>query len=47
MQSSPSVDDYQRSTVLSFLGQNPFGDYSSQSGEIVVRRGHAARDKAV
>jgi hypothetical protein len=35
VQSSPSVDDYQRSTVLSFLGQNPFGDYSSQSGEIV------------
>jgi chromosome segregation ATPase len=33
--SSPAVDDYQRSTILSFLGQNPFGDYSSQSGEIV------------
>ena len=31
------VDDYQRNLVLSFLSgkQNPFGDYSSSSGEIV------------
>merc|ERR1719265_2369467 len=34
---SESVDDFQRNEVLSFLegGQNPYGDYSSQSGEIV------------
>merc|ERR1719409_1310449 len=34
---SMSVDDYQRNLVLSFLSgkQNPFGDYSSSSGEIV------------
>merc|ERR1719337_113249 len=34
---SLSVDDYQRNLVLSFLSgkQNPFGDYSSASGEIV------------
>merc|ERR1719217_381548 len=34
---SLSVDDYQRNLVLSFLSgkQNPFGDYSSSSGEIV------------
>merc|ERR1719506_1157433 len=32
-----SLDAYQRSTVTAFLsgGQNPFGDYHSQSGEIV------------
>merc|ERR1719181_2409565 len=32
-----NVDDYQRNLVLSFLSgkQNPFGDYSSASGEIV------------
>jgi hypothetical protein len=33
-----SVDDYQRNLVLSFLSgkqTNPFGDYSSSSGEIV------------
>merc|ERR1719473_2213665 len=35
--SSMNVDDYQRNLVLSFLSgkQNPFGDYSSASGEIV------------
>merc|ERR1719224_5416 len=35
--SSLNVDDYQRNLVLSFLSgkQNPFGDYSSSSGEIV------------
>merc|ERR1719161_57016 len=35
--SAMSVDDYQRNLVLSFLSgkQNPFGDYSSSSGEIV------------
>merc|ERR1719201_2710187 len=35
--SAMSVDDYQRNLVLSFLAgkQNPFGDYSSSSGEIV------------
>merc|ERR1719281_1782653 len=34
---SLAVDDYQRNLVLSFLSgkQNPFGDYSSSSGEIV------------
>merc|ERR1719473_882438 len=35
---SLSVDDYQRNLVLSFLSgksMNPFGDYSSSSGEIV------------
>merc|ERR1719482_918004 len=34
---SLNVDDYQRNLVLSFLSgkQNPFGDYSSASGEIV------------
>merc|ERR1719387_127963 len=34
---SLSVEDYQRNLVLSFLSgkQNPFGDYSSSSGEIV------------
>merc|ERR1719409_2647244 len=34
---SLNVDDYQRNLVLSFLSgkQNPFGDYSSSSGEIV------------
>merc|ERR1719409_1143230 len=34
---SLNVDDYQRNLVLSFLSgkQNPFGDYSSLSGEIV------------
>ena len=37
VQSVQNVDDYERSSVLSFLSgkQNPFGDYSSQSGEIV------------
>jgi len=37
VESATSVDDYERSSVLSFLAgkQNPFGDYSSQSGEIV------------
>merc|ERR1719482_2056180 len=35
--SSLTADDYQRNLVLSFLSgkQNPFGDYSSSSGEIV------------
>merc|ERR1719380_124314 len=34
---SMAVDEYQRNLVLSFLSgkQNPFGDYSSSSGEIV------------
>merc|ERR1719214_314993 len=34
---SLAVDDYQRNLVISFLSgkQNPFGDYSSSSGEIV------------
>jgi len=34
---SASIDDYDRSSVLSFLSgkQNPFGDYGAQSGEIV------------
>jgi len=37
VQASSSVDDYERSSVMAFLSgkQNPFGDYSSQSGEIV------------
>merc|ERR1719456_1870048 len=37
VQASAKVDDYERSQILSFLSgkQNPFGDYSSQSGEIV------------
>merc|ERR1719163_2232903 len=35
---STALDDVERSSVLSFLDgtQNPFGDYSAQSGEIVV-----------
>merc|ERR1719281_216851 len=34
---SLAVDDYQRNLVISFLSgkQNPFGDYSSSSGEII------------
>jgi len=35
VEASPAVDQYERQAVLSFLGQNPYGDYSSQSGEIV------------
>merc|ERR1719454_1636738 len=37
LNSAQSLDSYQRSTVTAFLsgGQNPFGDYHSQSGEIV------------
>jgi chromosome segregation ATPase len=37
VQASSSVDDYERSSVMAFLSgkQNPFGDYSSQSGDIV------------
>merc|ERR1719326_205260 len=37
LNSAQSLDTYQRSTVTAFLGgtQNPFGDYSSSSGEIV------------
>ena len=37
VQASSSVDDYERSSVMAFLSgkQNPSGDYSSQSGEIV------------
>merc|ERR1719247_3964613 len=36
VEASTTVDDYERNSVLSFLaGKNPFGDYSSQSGEIV------------
>merc|ERR1719389_587922 len=35
VESATSVDDYERSSVLSFLsGKNPFGDYGAQSGEI-------------
>merc|ERR1719299_62125 len=36
LRSSSAVDDYQRNEFLALLqGKNPFGDYSSQSGEIV------------
>merc|ERR1719159_676964 len=37
LNTAQSLDAYQRSTVTAFLGggQNPFGDYHSQSGEIV------------
>merc|ERR1719269_386678 len=37
LNSVQSLDAYQRSTVTAFLsgGQNPYGDYNSQSGEIV------------
>merc|ERR1719420_890791 len=37
LNSAQCLDTYQRSTVTSFLAgtQNPFGDYHSQSGEIV------------
>merc|ERR1719387_686786 len=37
VEASLTADDYQRNLVLSFLSgkQNPFGDYSSSSGEIV------------
>merc|ERR1719161_3215322 len=37
VEASLTADDYQRNLVLSFLAgkQNPFGDYSSSSGEIV------------
>merc|ERR1719424_1152713 len=37
VQSVPNVDDYERGMVMDFLQgkQNPFGDYSAQSGEIV------------
>merc|ERR1719271_281189 len=37
LNSAQTLDSYQRSTVTAFLsgGQNPFGDYHSQSGEIV------------
>jgi chromosome segregation ATPase len=37
VQASSKVDDYQRNQILDLLQgkQNPFGDYSSQSGEIV------------
>merc|ERR1719421_2851452 len=36
-ESKQSLDAYQRSTVTAFLsgGQNPYGDYHGQSGEIV------------
>merc|ERR1719389_1109764 len=35
VEASTAVDDYERSSVLSFLsGKNPFGDYGAQSGEI-------------
>merc|ERR1719456_1978657 len=33
--SSGAIDQYEREKVMSFLAQNPYGDYSSQSGEIV------------
>merc|ERR1719281_1179192 len=37
LNTAQTLDNYQRSTVTAFLsgGQNPFGDYHSQSGEIV------------
>merc|ERR1719261_466894 len=37
LNTAQTLDAYQRSTVTAFLagGQNPFGDYHSQSGEIV------------
>merc|ERR1719199_1297580 len=36
VQAAQTVDDYQRTMVLNLLqGQNPFGDYGAQSGEIV------------
>merc|ERR1719253_1776573 len=37
VQSSATVDDYQRNQILNLLQgkQNPFGDYGAQSGEIV------------
>jgi len=36
VEASTTVDDYERTQVLSFLsGKNPFGDYGAQSGEIV------------
>merc|ERR1719454_2752829 len=37
LNSAQSLDTYQRSTVTAFLsgGQNPYGDYHGQSGEIV------------
>merc|ERR1719311_1110173 len=37
LNSAQSLDAYQRSTVTAFLsgGQNPYGDYHGQSGEIV------------
>jgi chromosome segregation ATPase len=36
LQSSASVDDFQKSEILDLLqSKNPFGDYSAQSGEIV------------
>jgi septal ring factor EnvC (AmiA/AmiB activator) len=37
VQSAGTVDDYERGEVMDFLQgkQNPFGDYSAQSGEIV------------
>merc|ERR1719487_929575 len=37
LNTAQSLDAYQRSTVTAFLsgGQNPYGDYHSQSGEIV------------
>jgi hypothetical protein len=37
LNTAQTLDSYQRSTVTAFLsgGQNPFGDYHSQSGEIV------------
>merc|ERR1719287_208481 len=36
VQAAQTVDDYQRQMILGLLqGQNPFGDYSARSGEIV------------
>merc|ERR1719420_1565470 len=36
VQAAQTVDDYQREMILNLLqGQNPFGDYSARSGEIV------------
>merc|ERR1719178_58212 len=36
VKTASSVDDFERNEILSMLqGKNPFGDYSSQSGEIV------------
>jgi len=50
VQAATSVDDYERSSVISFLdgaSKNPFGDYGAQSGEIVgiLKAMHDEMDK--